>query len=813
MARKKQFPKPDLINSIPPTTTITPKKFSFSGDLLTILFCVLYFIVEFIPGMGGVDDMGSQWFYIVTLNFIVAMYILNRKKPFELPFLQTVKSSFSKLYLSLFLLAGVSVLFSINHTEGWVCYARMIATVIAFFNITLLLFEKMYLFTLLAQILSVILLIQSIQALSVFLTGMQSYRLTELILAMKGYAGNKNIFATSLLTKIPFVLFGIYSTRLPGKIINGIIFFIASLTIILLNSRTNYLCLALETISFLAICLVQISKRKNSVENFQRISIVVVLLAISFFISITLITAAKNSFQDSAVDANQYGSVVERISSISSANDESNQQRIFLWSNAADYAKKHPFMGCGYGNWKIASVPYVKYFMDEYWIPIHAHNDFLETFAELGFAGGLLFISLFICIIFYTIKTCFSGAKAEVKLIAFFSALGLLGYSIDAIFNFPQERPSSQIYFVFFVALNLLAYNSAKRNEATESEKVANGNSKLIFGFIVIVLTLPAAYYTFFSYISLVAQDKILSDLTNQPSKLTVNEVRNAYYEVPNLCFTARSMDEIVGKYYYENKNYEQAIKFLDKGSAASPYVMYSEFLKSKVYYDMNQMDSSFKYANMAFFNRPRVKDFYQMLIAVSSKRADTATITNAFRLFSKYRTKDPDAWNLYLKGRFYSNNSASSELISVADSALKLFPANKELIDTRNEMMSSKQQAGGTIVYSYQYYAEGITLFNSGQYEKAAQKFIKSAESGQVNYLAYEMTALCYFNLKQWEKTLPYFNKAISMKTATDGKSEYFKGAALIYLNRKDEACPVLAIAKKKNYPGVDDLISANCK
>jgi len=756
---------------------------------------------------------GAQWFYIVILNFIVAIYILNTKKQFEIPFLQTVKSGFSKLYLSLFLLAGVSVLFSINHTEGWVCYARLIATVIAFFNIALLLFEKLYLFKLLAQILSVILLIQSIQALSVFLSGMQSYRLTELILAMKGYAGNKNIFATSLLTKIPFVLFGIYSTRRVGKIINGIVFFIATLTIILLNSRTNYLCLALETVAFLAICLFQIYKKKNRLENLQRISIVVVLLAISFFISITLITAAKNSFQDSAIDANQYGSVVERISSISSSNDESNQQRLFLWSNAAEYAKAHPFMGCGYGNWKIASVPYVKYFMDEYWIPIHAHNDFLETFAELGLVGGLLFISLFICIIFYTIKTCLSAAKTEVKLIAFFSALGLIGYAIDAIFNFPQERPSSQIYFVFFVALNLLAYNAAKRKEVTETEKPANGNSKFIFGFIVIVLTLPAAYYTFFSYLSLVAQDKILSDLTNQPPKLTVIEVRNAYYDVPNLCFTARSMDEIVGKYYYENKNYEQAIKFLDKGSAASPYVMYSEFLKSKVYYDMNQMDSAFKYANMAFFNRPRVKDFYQMLVAVSSKKADTATITNAFRLFSKYRPKDPDGWNLYLKGVFYSKNSASAGLIAAADSAVKLFPADKELMGTRNEIMNSKQQAGPPVVYSYQYYAEGITLFNSGQYEKAAQKFIKSAESGQVNYLVYEMTALCYFNLKQWEKTLPYFNKALSMQTSTDGKSEYFKGASLIYLNRKEEACPVLAIAKKKNYPGVDDLISVNCK
>jgi tetratricopeptide (TPR) repeat protein len=268
----------------------------------------------------------------------------------------------------------------------------------------------------------------------------------------------------------------------------------------------------------------------------------------------------------------------------------------------------------------------------------------------------------------------------------------LLGYSIDAFFNFPQERPSSQIFFVFFAALNLLSYHLAIAKTNTGSEKPAKGNSKEIFGFIVIILTFPAAYYTLFSYLSLVAQDKILSDLASQPPKLTINEVRNLYYDVPNLCFTSRSMDEIVGKYYYENKKYDQAIKYLDKGSAASPYVMYSEFLKSKVYYDMNQMDSAFKYANMAFFNRPRVKDFYQTLIAVSLKKGDSATIANAFRLFSKYRPNDPDAWNLYIKGSFYIKNIATPSLIAAADSALKLFPANKELTDTRNELMNSKK-------------------------------------------------------------------------------------------------------------------------
>ncbi len=258
--------------------------------------------------------------------------------------------------------------------------------------------------------------------------------------------------------------------------------------------------------------------------------------------------------------------------------------------------------------------------------------------------------------------------------------------------DFPQERPSSQIFFVFFVALNLLSYNCASEQVKSGDEKSAKGNSKEIFGFIVIIFTFPAAYYTFFSYLSLVAQDKILSDLANQPPKLTINEVRNLYYEVPNLCFTSRSMDEIVGKYYYENKKYDQAIKYLDKGSAASPYVMYSEFLKSKVYYDTNQMDSAFKYANMAFFNRPRVKDFYQTLIAVSVKKGDSATIAKAFHLFSKYRPKEPDAWNLYIKGSFYIKNVATPALIAAADSALKLFPANKDLTDTRNELMNSKK-------------------------------------------------------------------------------------------------------------------------
>ena len=125
-------------------------------------------------------------------------------------------------------------------------------------------------------------------------------------------------------------------------------------------------------------------------------------------------------------------------------------------------------MGCGYGNWKIASIPYTKYLVDDLIVPIHAQNDFLEYFAELGLAGGLLYISLFVCVLVFTIKTVFSDTSNEIKLIAVFSFMGLAGFFIDAFFNFPIERPVNQLYFVFITALNIVAY-LAKKDAETDT--------------------------------------------------------------------------------------------------------------------------------------------------------------------------------------------------------------------------------------------------------------------------------------------------------------------------------------------------------
>ncbi len=139
----------------------------------------------------------------------------------------------------------------------------------------------------------------------------------------------------------------------------------------------------------------------------------------AYFISQVTYTQAT-TIQDN--NAGRYGNVVGNLSSIALTNDASSY-RFKLWEHAADYILKKPIMGCGYGNWKLASIPYEKEYINDLNVPAHAHNDFLEHAAELGLPGGLLYLSLYVCLFVFTLQTLRSAASEELKLISLFSFL------------------------------------------------------------------------------------------------------------------------------------------------------------------------------------------------------------------------------------------------------------------------------------------------------------------------------------------------------------------------------------------------------
>lgn len=790
---------------------------------IPFLILVLYMAVHFIPTMNAIDVMGPQWLYLSLLDILVAGYILARKDLYFDTIQLIFTQLFSKLLLGLFILAGISIFFAINRVEAWVCYARFIVTVIAFFNISVLFQGSQNLFKVLSQILSIVLFIESVQYFGKFFNGLTDTPLGTLINNLNGNTGNKNIFAASLAIKVPFVLYALYYSKLAERIFHLIALTIGIATLFMASARASYVSLIIVSISYVGFLFIQYLKNRETEKLLYRIAYLILPILAAYFISQITYTQAT-TIQGN--NAGRYGNVVSNISSIALTNDASSY-RFKLWEHAADYILKKPLMGCGYGNWKLASIPYEKEYINDLNVPAHAHNDFLEHAAELGLLGGLLYVSLYLCLFLFTLRTWRSAATEEVKLISLFSFFALLVYAVDAGLNFPIERAIMQVFFALVCAFNVGAYIIARKQINTEETQPSKTLWHPLYGLFTIILLLPATYINYMTYISLKAQMKVVPDLKNEPMTLPLAEVKNMFPPIPNLTSSSQPIEAIIGRYYSENKQYDDALRLLRKAMPYNPYVYYSHFLMANVYFLTEKLDSAKYYAETAFYNRPRANTYYQTLIAVEAKRRDTAALGKAFRTYTRYRN-EAFPWQLYLLGMLNAMQRGTPALLQMADSALVMFkPAEnttpsadyqaliKRKEEIQNNMNTTVVNASSQddINRATAIYNEAVAAFGKGDNATAARKFVAALNISPFSYSMFENAGICYYNLKEYKKAIYYFDKVIAMKVTNDGKSEFFKGASLINSGDKENGCKAMQIAVAKKYPGAADILTQFCK
>lgn len=792
-------------------------------SLILTAICLLYLGVHFIPDLGAYDAFGPQWLFIIILDFCVTGYILYRKDLYEEPARAVFGNIFSKLYIAFFAWAGLSTFWAINFAESWVCYTRFIATIIAFFNLAILLNRAPDLFKTIARLLSLILLIESVEIISEFLHDVQTIDMYTVILSLKGTTGNKNIFAASTVVKIPFAIYCIFHAKPLERIGHIIVLLLGTFTLLLVNARASYLSLILILLFTFVYIYLQYRKEKNLETSLYRSLFILLPVMVAYFASNIELENVKYLQGEKVV----FGTAAERLSTVVSFNAEETSIRFRLWAHAIDYTKKHPLLGCGYGNWKIESIPYQRLLTNDLVVPVHAHNDYFEQFAEMGILGGLLYLSLFICIALFTIRTWLSDASDTLKNYAVFSFLAFIGYAIDAFFNFPMERPISQVFFVLITSINITAYLAARKKTTPDSEATAIKSIKptrAIFGAIAILLLLPAGYIATQTYRSLVLQRTVLADLNHEPLQMDWKKVVPAFPSIPNLCATGQPIDAIKARYLYEASpdNYPEAFRLLTKAREDNPPIGYSEFLKANIYYREGKYDSAARNALTAFDLRPRANTFYQTLIAVLVKTKDTADIQKAFDTYVHYRP-EVFAWNMYLIG-MRQCLGGTPHLLQLADSAIKLFPQDTMLPKRKMDILLSMNTAQTTgaspeklklLQTAKEHYNTAVAFFGKGGNEnlqKAADLFLQSYHENPLEYAAMENAGICFINIKNWSKAITCFDKELAQGLSTNGKPEYFKGVAQINIGKKDDGCATLKIASKKGWKEADPLIKQYC-
>ncbi|MFN9855779.1 MAG: O-antigen ligase family protein [Bacteroidota bacterium] len=640
---------------------------------------LLFMGVEWVGPWDGIEYLGSQWLYLMLVNALAIVLLYLQKDAAS----EAIRALFSLrliwVYLSLGLLATISLVWSINPTETIVCLVRLATALLTFFHLFLFFHRRADLIPAILGIVSFFLFVQAAISLLYFFKGSGELTFSELVLSMRLNAGNKNIYAAAMVVKIPFMLAGIFYYKNVWRIWYALVFFLAATTIFLLNSRTALVAISGSVIAFLLISLITYFKDKATAALGVRLLLGVLLIGLSVVSSRVATNYAKYKYTDSNSSGESYGTVDKRIGDIVNVNDGSTQARFILWDAAWQHARKHPFTGSGFGNWKLASIPYSREHNDGLIVPIHAHNDFLEYFAELGFLGGLLFISIFLFFIFYGLKAYWKSEQQLVSMFSFFALVAVIAFATDSALNFPKEEPVNQLLLGVAGMGVLLGYTLLPARTAESAP--ANSGLSLIYSFMVGLILLPVIYIGFLIWRSSIAQNLYVQELNAVTLTAPVDQVVNAFPALPNLVSnTVQPIEGMLGMYLWRNKREVEAEIYLRRGAKANPYMMYVENIRANMYYEKQNWDSAAYFARLCFFERPRNQTYYQTYMACVARTYDTTGLQKGFSLYNKYHPKDAFAWTQYLSNMLNASQGANASLKLMADSALAMFPQDEEI-------------------------------------------------------------------------------------------------------------------------------------
>ena len=411
--------------------------------LILSLYFFIYITPQYITGVFlAFDRVIPQLFILSLLNILSFIYVFKEFNFNE--FISTFK--YKKHILSFFLVvivATISLSFADNFIEGVVSLVKLFNFFIAFCLITIIAFKpnfNMYYYFIVATIGSLLIesvIINYLVIESVIINGNLLGRSNS----YAGFGANINISSFSVLIKsiVPIYLLFNYKNVLI-KLISCFLLVSSFLSVLLLMSRAAIIALFLVFISVFILSIIA-NKKKYYFTNALLISTLVISM-----LSYNIIN-----------EKNAYNILGERFSNVTNpVVDGSVNERLNFYTTAFGSIIENPFLGIGYGNWKIKSIDLSKEIIMSYRVPYFVHNDFLQITAEIGIFGGL-------CYMFYILFPFWVSFKKTIKHrlfnIDFMIFLIFLIYIVDSMLNFPIDRPINLIYLFFAI---ILFYKSEK---------------------------------------------------------------------------------------------------------------------------------------------------------------------------------------------------------------------------------------------------------------------------------------------------------------------------------------------------------------
>lgn len=747
---------------------------------ITFLFTV--FLVPFIPTFGRIDIVGPQFLY---LSFCILIYsslrLLFHKRD------NLILNNGTLIYLGFIIFGIISIFTAFNQIASLIEISRFI-TVISYliFYYSIIKnnkFEFKYFIYFIACFAS----IEALYIFSIFVENYDFLNPPNRLREFQGLAYNQNVASLSILTKTPVLLF--LFNKKKSIFFKSIILLLIGISIFdLFIIGTRSAIYGLGVLAFLLTIIFFINKNKSS--SFK-------LTTIIFFITLIIVSGFSQSYlyQNSKDKIN----VEERIANVF---DESSNYRLELWSDAVKMLKDNPLFGVGIGNYKIKSLEYGKRLLSDYEVPYHAHNDFLHIFSEIGYIGGFLYL-LFFAIPFYLLVFKKKNIKEGNLNLAIFLLLSFVAICIDSFFNFPRYRPYSLINLIVILSL---FYNCFKFKQ-----EIILSNKWIIF---FLVGNLISFYFLFKENNSFKDQYPLYVEYNFFQDQIItpIEEILTYEDEIPNISTVTIPIKIAKARYLFLDGQYEKAKSLIFKGQRHNPYLGIGDEILARIYLRENNLDSAYYYSKKSVDKLPNSIGHITYFQIILEKMGDIDQIINFFE--EKKNINDELIWQNYAislttlkrkKNIDFTQNDKSN----IKEALLK-FPSN-ELLKAADKLI---EFGDSTLPIADEFDIQAFDKFNSKQYEKAIDNWLRAIEIIPNEDSYYLNIAHSYILMDQLEKSLEFLKKIEENNLkSTNGKFEFLLSSIFIKKGNNLKACEFARTSIKLGYNDSSKLVQLlNC-
>jgi tetratricopeptide (TPR) repeat protein len=530
----------------------------------------------------------------------------------------------------------------------------------------------------------------------------------------------------------------------------------------------------------------------------------IVFLNIGFYLVPLIFATVVNQvyFSKKGVDA------IERASTIAiNTSDDSISKRLRYYEDVLTHMLDNPIFGTGIGNWKFESIKYDRLQIDGYVVPYHAHSDFIQLGAELGFIGFFLYVFIFVSAIYFTYHIIFkSKIESKDKLFSFFLIISLGVYLIDANLNFPIARPQELAPMTLVLAL-INYYYIRSRSKKKNKGIVAANLIKNGFPILALIFLIPSFSVTYKTYISQINQMTILQDFNNDQYNLSFNQIESHVKSIPDVTVTTIPMDAIKARYYFHYKKYDKALEYALKSESANPYLHYGDIIASRVYQVKGQKEKAKEFARKAFFGMPNNNLHIGEYLNIILDQKDSEALEEAYPLLTG--TNKIMGWRSYLVTKSALTPSGDQIFIKRAEKAYKLFPYE----DQFRQILKTAKIGQIRIDNAYKISQEAQERYNEALYSQAAMMYNDAIDLDPYEYSYYENAALCFYAVNDLDNALNRINVVVNEMNPLNGKCEYIKGLIYLKLGIIDDACSLFETSVATGFSTAISVQNQYCK